>query len=88
MNLVGKDVCVLVAQVSRQLITNCVCANLLNKCSSQCCVLFRVQQHTILHYRRYGNGMRTDYIFYYIITAPRKEILARENIIGVVFGRT
>ena len=38
--------CTLGAAVSCQLITTCVCANLSNKCSSQCCVLFRVQQHT------------------------------------------
>ena len=40
--------CSLGAAVSRQLITTCVCAYLSNKCSSQSCVLFRVQQHTTM----------------------------------------
>ena len=40
--------CTFGAAISHQLMTTCVCANLLNKCSSQSRVLFRVQQHTTL----------------------------------------
>ena len=49
--------CTLGAAVSRQLITTCVCANLSNKCSSQSCVLFRVQQHI-------------TYVYKYLLTVP------------------
>ena len=59
--------CTLGAAVSHQLITTCVCANLLNKYTSQYRVLFRVKQHT------------TKNIFFYLQSTLQEWALPRQS---------